>query len=243
MSNLEHRIETLEKVNRRWRYATVALAGVLLIALVGAAKLPDEVPDLLQARRIEVLRPDGKPGIVLEAKKNGSKLSIRAWAEGQKDGNPAVKLEANENASGLRITTRGKNGERAIGLSADEERTLFVMTGRGERLLLAHGDDKGSSLTLYDGRQRYQKPTTVGLSAQWSKEDKMGMTGITLGKEGGRRQSDMRAGLFTRETDTQEGSYLQLGGDQGKTATVYVNQQNGKLVVVDQSNKGMWTTP
>jgi hypothetical protein len=242
MSDLERRIEALEKVNRRWRYAAVLLGSVLLIALVGGAKSADEVPDLLQARRIEVLRPDGKPGIVLEANKDKSALSIRAWAESNKDRDPTVMLEANENVSGLSVTARGNDGQRSIGLGADEESVGFAMMENKESpFLMAKGNDEGSSLALFDGREPSQKPAMIALRTQWSKEEKRG--GAWVGVTKGGRMDEMRARLFMQETDAMEGSYLHLGGEKGKMATVTVNQENGKLEIWDQGSKAKWTTP
>jgi len=38
-------------------------------------------------------------------------------------------------------------------------------------------------------------------------------------------------------------SYLFLGGPKGKTAMVKVNQENGKVEVLDKSYKSIWSTP
>ena len=114
-------------------------------------------------------------------------------------------------------------------------------TGKAVPLLRFDGNDEGASLALFDGREPSQKPTMIALRTQWSKEEKRGFSAITLTKGG--RKDEMRAGLFMQETDTMEGSHLQLGGDEGKTAPVRVNQKNGKLEVWDQDGKGKWTTP
>jgi hypothetical protein len=244
MSDLERRIETLEKVSRRWRYAAVSLVGIMLIALVSGGKPADDVPDLLQARRIEVLRPDGKPGIVLQANDKGSGLSIRAWAESNKDRDPAVVLEANKNRSGLSVTARGNGHQRGISFGANGESVGMVFMKHKEYPLLKFdGNDDGCMLAMFDGHEPSQNPTTILLKTEWSEEDKRGLTGIALAKEREMHLNDMRAGLFMGETDAMEMSYLQLGGSQGKTAIVKVNQENGKLEVTDQGNKGMWTTP
>ena len=81
MSEIEKRIESLERINRRWRYMTGLFAVLLLISLTVGAKLPGSIPEVLQARRIEVLNPDGKPGIVLSA--DGNRSAIGLTAQGQ----------------------------------------------------------------------------------------------------------------------------------------------------------------
>ena len=55
MSEIEKRIESLERINRRWRYMTGLFAVLLLISLTVGAAIPDSIPEVLQARRIEVL--------------------------------------------------------------------------------------------------------------------------------------------------------------------------------------------
>ncbi|UCG49713.1 MAG: hypothetical protein JSU94_08000 [Phycisphaerales bacterium] len=214
MSDIEHRIKALEKVNRRWRYATVSLAGILLIALVCAAKLRDEVPDLLQARRIQVLGPDGKPAIVLNAGTDGTYL---------------------------RLTAQGKEHQRAIALGAHEEGVrLMLMKHKEAPLLIAEVKDDGSSLTLFDGREPTQRPGSISLGAKGPTEAGAGGTAIMLNK--GMRE-ELRAGLFMMEpTETTENSYLFLDGPK-RTATGRVNQENGKLEFVDKNNKAMWSTP
>ena len=60
MSEIEKRIESLERINRRWRHMTGLFAVLLLISLTVGAKLPDSIPEVLKAKRIEVLAPDGE---------------------------------------------------------------------------------------------------------------------------------------------------------------------------------------
>lgn len=240
MSDLERRLESLEKVNRRWRYAAVSLAGVLLIALVGGAESADEAPDLLQAKRIEVLSPDGKPGIVLEANDKGSALRIRAWAESNKDRDPTVVLEAKAEGSAFNLSAQGKDHERRIALAAHEEGvSLWMMKHAEAPLLSAEVDDDGAVLTMFDGREPTQDPRGILLRTKRPTEGILGGTAIALTH--GSRKQDFRAGMFTVEpTDI---AYLHLGGPKGKIAAVRVNQQNGKLEVFGEGSKRIWTTP
>jgi hypothetical protein len=106
-------------------------------------KLPDEVPDLLQARRIQVLAPDGKPVIMLNADAHGSVLTLLG---------------------------QGQSHQGAIMLAADKEGfRRMLMKNQEAPLLTAQVDDAGSSLTLFDGRERdaccYRME--LRLRAQW----------------------------------------------------------------------------
>jgi hypothetical protein len=216
MSDLERRIEALEKVNRRWRYAAVSLAGVLLLAFVSAGKMPDDLPDLLQARRIQVVAPDGKPAVVLSATADGSSLTLSA---------------------------QGRDHRRRIALAAHKEGVSLVLMKHAEApLLRAEVDDDGSSLALFDGREPSQKPRGIVLRTRRPADGNPGATAIMLNK--GMRKDELRAGLCIMEpTEKMDISYLFLGGPQGKTAMVKVNQQNGKVEVLDKSYKPIWSTP
>ena len=213
MSEIEKRIESLERTNRRWRYMTGLFAFLLLISLTVGAKLPDSIPQVLQARRIEVLAPDGKPGIVLSA-------------------------DANRSAIGL--TAQGKDHKRIISLMADRKGVHLVLMKHAEApLFLAKVDDNGSSLSLFDGREPSQNPRSIILRSVSPKENNPGGTMINLMK--GSRKADIHAGLFMLEDD--KGTSLLLGGDKGKSVNIRVNQENGKVSIFGENDKVIWPMP
>lgn len=213
MSDVERRIEALEKANRLWRYGAGLLASLLLIALTVAAKLPDEVPEVVQAKRIEVLAPDGRAAIVLSADADGSLL---------------------------RLSAAGQNHDQAIALGADDEAVhLALMKHKEAPLLIARVDDAGSSLSLFDGRAPSQSPRAIVLRSAWADKQHQGGTTITLMK--GWRKDGVQAGLFMQ--DAPDGSFLFLGGPQGKSVRVRVNQDNAKVDFIGENNKAIWTTP
>ncbi|MCP4257458.1 MAG: hypothetical protein GY774_08010 [Planctomycetes bacterium] len=47
MSEIEKRIESLERINRRWRRMTGIFAALLLISLTVCAKPPVSIPQVL----------------------------------------------------------------------------------------------------------------------------------------------------------------------------------------------------
>ena len=213
MSKLEHRIEALEKANRRWRYAAGLLALLPLVALTVAAKLPDQIPDLLQAKCIEVLAPDGKSAIVLKADSDGSSL---------------------------RLTARGPAHKRAIALEAYKEGVRLMLMKHAEApLLLAQVDDNGSSLSLFDAREPSQNPRSVVLRSACSTEFLEAGTGIYLTSS--QRKEDLQAGLFMHETPVV--SSLFLAGSKRKTIIIRANQDNGKVNFFSPSNKAVWSFP
>ena len=213
MSEIEKRIESLERINRRWRYMTGLFAALLLISLTVSAKLPDPIPEVLQARRIEVLAPDGKPGIVLSA-------------------------DANRSAIGL--TAQGPDHKRAISLMAYREGVELVLMKHAEApLFLARVNDSGSTVLISDGREPSQKPRSIILRSTSPAGDNPGGTMINLVK--GPRKVDIQAGLLMLEDG--RGTSLLLGGDKGKSVNIRVKQEDGKVGFFGENDKVIWTMP
>jgi hypothetical protein len=75
-SSLEERVALLERSNRRWRGVCVSLLLTALVGLVVAAEQPPAPAEILQAKRIELIGPDGKADIVLEAKPDATSLAV-----------------------------------------------------------------------------------------------------------------------------------------------------------------------
>jgi hypothetical protein len=213
MSDLERRIEALERANCRWRRAAGLLGGMLLIALIVAAGKPEGVPDLLQARRIEVLRPDGQPGVVLVADAHQSSIGLAA---------------------------RGENRTRVASLSADKEGArLMLMKHKEAPLFLANVTDAGATLSLFDGREPTQKPRSIVMRSAYSAKNQMG--GATIALMRGVRKDDLTAGLVVE--DATGDAALLLSGSQGKRATMRVNQGSGNVELLDNDNKPLWPEP
>jgi len=213
MSEIEKRIESLERINRRWRYMTGLFAVLLLISLTVSAKLPDSIPQVLKARRIEVLAPDGKPGIV---------------------------LSADDNRSAIGLTAQGPDHKRGISLMAYREGVELVLMKHAEApLFLARVNDSGSTVFISDGREPSQKPRSIVLRSTSPAEDSLGGTMINLMK--GPRKADIQAGLLMLEND--KGTSLLLGGDKGKSVNIRVNQEDGKVGFFGENDKAIWTMP
>jgi len=170
VSDIERRIELLEKVNRRWRHAAGVLGGILLLVCISGGMSPENVPDVVQAKQIEVLGPDGKPAIV---------------------------LSANDRQSLLRISARGRNHERSITLGADQEGAHLALAKHAEAPLFSvRVDDDGSSLALYDGREPSQDPQGVILRSVCPTKEGPGGTAVALARGWGK---GAESGLFMEE--------------------------------------------
>jgi hypothetical protein len=192
---------------------TGLFAALLLISLTVGAALPDSIPEVLKARRIEVLAPDGKPGIV---------------------------LSADTNRSAIGLTAQGRDHKRAISLMADREGVELVLMKHAEApLFLARVNDSGSTVFISDGREPSQKPRSIVLRSTSPADDSPGGTMINLMK--GPRKADIQAGLLMLENG--KGTSLLLGGDKGKTVNIRVNQEDGKVGFLGENDKAIWTMP
>ncbi|MCP4610342.1 MAG: hypothetical protein GY845_16650 [Planctomycetes bacterium] len=214
MSEIEKRIESLERVNRRWRRMTGIFAALLLISLTVSAKPPASIPEVLKAKRIEVLTPDGKQGIVLNADSNGSAIVL---------------------------TAPGKDYKRRIIMSAHREGVNLMLMKHAEApLFVASVDDNGSLLSLFDAREPSQNPGGIVLKSASPADDYPGVTMINL-KKGGAIKEDIQAGLLILES--QKAASLVLGGDDGKLVNIRVNQKDGKVGFFNENNKAVFTMP
>lgn len=213
MLEIEKRIESLEKINRRWRYLTGLFAVLLLISLTVGAAFPDPIPQVLRARRIEVLAPDGKPGI---------------------------ELSADTNRSAIGLTAQGPDHKRGITLMAYREGVELVLMKHAEApLFLARVNDSGSIVLLSDGREPSQNPRSIVLSSTSPTGKRPGGTMINLMK--GPRKVDIHTGLLMPEDGN--GTSLLLGGDKGKSVNIRVNQEDGKVGFFGENGKAIWTSP
>jgi hypothetical protein len=157
MSDIEKRIESLEKTNRLWRYTAGLFACLLIVTLTVGVKLPGSVPEVLQAGRIEVLRPDGEPGIALVAEADRSAIWVGA---------------------------QGPDHKRGISMVAHKDAVEVVLLKHAEApLFIARVNDDGTVLLLSDGRQPSQKPRSIILrSTSSAEEDNQGLTKIYMTK-------------------------------------------------------------
>lgn len=192
---------------------TGLFAVLLLISLAVGAAIPDSIPQVLKAGRIEVLAPDGKPGIVLSADADRSAIGLNA---------------------------QGPDHKRVISLMAHREGVELVLMKHAEApLFIARVNDSGSTVFLSDGREPSQKPAGIVLRSISPSKNSPGGTMINLMK--GPRTADIHAGLFMLEDD--RGTSLLLGGDKGKSVNIRVNQENGKVGFFDENEKNTWTNP
>ena len=175
MNELEKRIESLELCNRRWWRAAWITATVVLAGLMVAAKTPEGADNVLRAKRIEVLAPDGTPAIVLSADDHNASLTISAPAE---ESDHAIALNA------------GKDGTQ-----------LMMMRGKESPLFLVLTDEAGSTLALSANHELKERSRSISLRSIRRTDRYGGGAYIMLARNGGHKRADIDAMFSVREPD------------------------------------------
>jgi len=208
MSNIEYRIKALEKANRRLHSVAGLLGGILIITLVCAMKSPAIVHDTLQAKRLEIVTPDGKPAMVLSADVDGSTLNLTGY---------------------------GDEHTRAIELRADKEGArLMLMKHMEAPLLTAQVDDSGAVLSLFDGHEPSESPKYIVLRSNYSTKQRHGGAGVFINQ---RNQKDsLKAGLIVDDSGKSnlllgdsEGKAVRVGVNQQNGKVEFVDRNGNGL--------------
>jgi hypothetical protein len=123
-SSLEERFERLERSNRRWRTACLGVLVIVAVGFVVAAENAPAPAEIIQAKRIELIGPDGKAAIVMEAKADETSFAI--W---------------------------GPDHEHAAVLVAKSDKTaMMLMKNKGAPEVFAEAVDHGGQIGVTDGR-------------------------------------------------------------------------------------------
>ena len=86
----EQRVERLERTNRRYRWGIAIVIFAAMIA--GAAGAGDDVPDVIRARKFEVVTQWGTPVVVMESWKLGGRSGNGGVETFSAKGTPLVTL-------------------------------------------------------------------------------------------------------------------------------------------------------
>mgnify|MGYP001227167433 CR=1 FL=1 len=116
MSTLEENVRTLQKQVRRQRRWNIGLGLMVVVGGLMAAKGVTEAPDVVQAKKFEVVNEDEQPIVLLAANQAGGLVEIR-----------------NGNGKGLvRLTSHPEGG------------TISIHDSRARTLILMGGNERGS---------------------------------------------------------------------------------------------------
>ncbi len=93
--NIEQRLAKLERTSRYWRFTAVAL-GLTLVAItaMGLADDADQIPDVIKARRFEVVNEQGIPQVSLwHAREGGAAWNVAGLQGGSQRYGQDILLE------------------------------------------------------------------------------------------------------------------------------------------------------
>src|SRR5438874_2246573 len=122
---LEERLARLERSNRRWRRSCVALVAFIATGLVLAAEQAPAPAEILQAKRLELIGPDGKAAIVMEAKPDATSLAV--WGP---DHEHAAVFVAQKNKAAMMLM-KNKEAPEVFAEAVDQGGQIGVTDGRG----------------------------------------------------------------------------------------------------------------
>lgn len=163
--SLEQRIEALERANRRLRAAVIglALAAVAGIGLGAAQEATqpgqDATQDLLRARTLEIVGPDGTATLVLQSAATGSgEILLRNGK-----GGVAATLSADPTGAG-RFGINGRNGQPIVLMAPSQfGGTINTYTDESKPLARIAGNGLGQgALSLYSAHSAAPNLTLAG---------------------------------------------------------------------------------
>ncbi|MDB4775915.1 hypothetical protein OAG62_02200 [bacterium] len=152
MSTLEQEVRLLQNQVRRQRRWNIALGGVLLLSGCIATTTSQSVPDVIQAKKFEVVNDAGQVIVVMES------LFFRGEHYGvvttqNSMGNTLVELGATSGGTGLVETHNGK-GQVLVELGATENGEGLVATKNdtGQSLIRLAASDGGGLVKTQNGK-------------------------------------------------------------------------------------------
>ena len=161
---IEERLDHLEKANRRWRTFAVSLSLVLAMGLFMAQGPGQIIPDVIRAKKIEVIGKNGSPVVSLSswdrggrihAMTNSGKMLFESTAGEisvyNSNGQKLVKLSATKEGEGLLATYNHKGeGVVAIGATKEGEGALATYNGDGQKLVTITAADNGGAISVWN---------------------------------------------------------------------------------------------
>jgi hypothetical protein len=138
----EDRLSRLERSNRRWRACCLVLvllmgAGFIVAAERGPAPAPAEI---VQAKRIELIGPDGRAAIVLEATPDATTFAV--WGP---DHEHAAVLVAKPNKTAMMLM-KNKDAPEVFAEAVDQGGQIGVTDG-----LVTSGTEDRAALNISGG--------------------------------------------------------------------------------------------
>ena len=176
MSSLEQEVRTLQKQVRRQRRWNIALGALVVVGGLMAATAERSVPDVIQAKKFQVVNDEGKLVVLLKADTNGGSLTIannkgklvagiNADADGgnfrirNKDGKTAALIDGDPTGGSLNIFNKERKTVALIAAGKDGG-VLSIVNKDGEGVALIAADANGNgAMQTYDSNGRVTSTT------------------------------------------------------------------------------------
>ncbi len=141
------RIESLETQVRTLKRMLFGVFGLVVVGGLLAATSMQSVPDLIQAKRFQVVNGEGKTFVQIGATADGGLLGVI-----NKDGIPVASFGANADGGNLNILNNKLQSVARIGATADGGQ-LRVRNKDGKQVAAIFADANGDGLmTTHDSK-------------------------------------------------------------------------------------------
>ncbi len=186
IDELESRLTELKSAHQRarsWK-TTAILAGIAVVALTGiAATQSARTPDVIRARRFEVVDQNDKVVLLAGIGQSGGQIDV--WAN---NGTNVLRLGSNNDGGDLAIWNTAGVGVASLYATAQGSRVEAVMPdGSGSAVLRAEGS--GPALVVADGQNRPRIVATMsgpstGISVRSAESHELVAMGASDGSGG-----------------------------------------------------------
>lgn len=235
MQALEDRLQKLERTNRRWRWAALGLGTALVAMSAMAAHRADDVADLVQARRFEMVNDKGLPLVAIEQVGGAPLISLRS-----QEGDPAVTILATDEGGHLTIANEKLQQVVALGTTVKGAGTVTTFDGRGNELVeIGATVDGVGTLTSFKGKGEPLVeigPTEGGMGSVTTLNGQGGVLVRLAAFDGGNGAISTYNGKgqeLVRLISTSTGGGIGVLNNSGKqVATIHVDRANCGLITV-----------
>ena len=177
MSTLEQDVRTLQSQVRRQRRWNIALGALVVVGGLMAATGVRSVPDVIQAKKFEVVNDEGKVLVLMDSVfSKGERYGFVTTQNGK--GQKLVAIGAS--ADGGIVTTQNGKGQTlvAIGVTTDGEGRVTTENGKGQTLVALGASAVGGAVKTQNGKG--QTLVELGASADGGIVTTQNDQGVTL---------------------------------------------------------------
>ncbi len=156
---VETQLSSARRESRRWRAGAITLAGIGVSAIVLAAAQSTRTPDVVRARRFEVVDQGDKVVLLAGIGQHGGQLDV--WGNSGKN---ALRLGANPNGGDIAVWNGAEQGIAGMYATADGGRVEATAADGSGAVLRTEGGTPALLITDAQGNPRIAATTTPASS-------------------------------------------------------------------------------